>query len=72
LPLKRATARATGCLSRVAVAGKVYDLQMPVFTNGRFTQSSMEVLRRSMIELGLLATVPPDDVLYTERFLPQA
>jgi len=53
------------------VADKVYDLQMPVFTDGRFSQSSMAVLRRSMIELGLLATVPPDDVLYTERFLPQ-
>jgi ABC-type nitrate/sulfonate/bicarbonate transport system substrate-binding protein len=54
-----------------SVADKAYEFEMPVFTNGRFTPSSMEVLRRSMIELGLLATVPPDDVLYTERFLPQ-
>jgi NitT/TauT family transport system substrate-binding protein len=52
------------------VADKVYDAQMPIFTNGRFTQASMEVLRRSMIELGLLTAVPPDNVLYTERFLP--
>jgi len=52
------------------VAGKVYDDEMPAFTDGRFTPSSMAVLRRSMIELGLLAEVPPDNVLYTERFLP--
>jgi ABC-type nitrate/sulfonate/bicarbonate transport system substrate-binding protein len=52
------------------VASKAYDLQMPAFTNGRFTKASMEVLRRSMIEQGLLDKVPPDDVLYTERFLP--
>ena len=53
------------------VADKAYELEMPVFTNGRFTRSSMAVLRRSMLELGLVTTVPPDDVLYTERFLPQ-
>jgi hypothetical protein len=52
------------------VADRVYDEEMPVFTDGRFTPTSMTVLRRSMIELGLLAEVPPDSVLYSERFLP--
>jgi NitT/TauT family transport system substrate-binding protein len=53
-----------------AVANKVYDDEMPTFTDGRFTPTSMAVLRRSMLELGLLAEVPPDNELYTERFLP--
>ena len=53
------------------VASKVYDTQMPAFTDGHFTPSSMTVLRRSMVELGLLDPVPPDNVLFTERFLPQ-
>ncbi len=55
-----------------AVASKVYDVEMPAFTDGHFTASSMAVLRRSMVELGLLDPVPPDTVLYTERFLPPA
>jgi len=55
-----------------SVASAVYDRQMPVFTDGRFTPASMAVLRRSMIELNLLATVPDDSALYTERFLPSA
>ncbi len=52
------------------VADKVYDDDMPAFTDGRFKPTCMAVLLRSMIELGLLETVPPDKFLYTERFLP--
>jgi NitT/TauT family transport system substrate-binding protein len=54
-----------------AVAGRVYDEQMPGFsTDGAFDPAAVAVLKKSFIEMGLLPQEPPDNVLFTTQFVP--
>jgi NitT/TauT family transport system substrate-binding protein len=64
-------------LSRVAtnlpaeIAGRVYDAEMPALSEtGRFDPAAVAVMKRSFIELGLLTSVPANDALIDESFLP--
>jgi NitT/TauT family transport system substrate-binding protein len=52
--------------------GKMYDAAISMFSDtGRFEPASVEVLRNSFVELGLLPTAPDMSKLYTEEFLPK-
>src|SRR5262249_12871497 len=52
--------------------GKMYDAAISIFSDtGRFEPKSVEVLRDSFVELGLLPTAPDMSKLYTEEFLPK-
>jgi NitT/TauT family transport system substrate-binding protein len=54
-----------------AIAAKIYDAEMPTFfTDGHFDRKNFAVVKQSLIDLGLVETVPPDDQLITEKFLP--
>jgi ABC-type nitrate/sulfonate/bicarbonate transport system substrate-binding protein len=54
-----------------AVISRVYDEQIGIFTSdGRFDPKALAVLRRSLVEMGLLPTEPDDAVMLTTRFLP--
>lgn len=53
-----------------AVAERVYDEQMPTFsTDGHFRPESIELVKRSFVELGLLPQVPDNSAMYTDRFV---
>jgi len=52
--------------------GKMYDAAISMFSDtGRFEPTSVEVLRGSFVELGLLPRAPNMSKLYTEEFLPK-
>jgi ABC-type nitrate/sulfonate/bicarbonate transport system substrate-binding protein len=54
-----------------AVAAKVYDVQLSAFsTDGAFDPKAIEVIRRSLKELGLLDFEPDPKTLYTSQFVP--
>jgi ABC-type nitrate/sulfonate/bicarbonate transport system substrate-binding protein len=54
-----------------ALAARVYDIEMPAMsTDGRFDQKALAATMLSFVELGLLASVPNEKQLYTEKFLP--
>jgi NitT/TauT family transport system substrate-binding protein len=54
-----------------AVIGRVYDEQINIFTaDGRFDAKALDVLRHSLVEMGILQQVPDDSVMLTTRFLP--
>jgi ABC-type nitrate/sulfonate/bicarbonate transport system substrate-binding protein len=54
-----------------AVTERVYDEQMPTFSaDGHFPTASVELVKRSFVELGLLPQIPDDSSLYTTQFLP--
>jgi NitT/TauT family transport system substrate-binding protein len=53
------------------ITSKIYDAQMPGFsTDGSFDPKAIEVIRRSLKELGILDTVPDPKSLYTDKFVP--
>jgi NitT/TauT family transport system substrate-binding protein len=53
------------------IAARVYDIQKPMFlTDGHFDPEAVKVVKQSIVELGQAETVPPDDALFTEKFLP--
>ncbi len=53
------------------LAEQVYDVQTPMFfTDGHFDKADLAATKQSLVELGQLKTVPPDDALVTEKFLP--
>ena len=53
------------------VAARAYDEQMPGFsTNGAFDPAGVATLKKSFIQMGLLQKVPPDNVLFTTKFVP--
>lgn len=53
------------------VAAKVYDSEMPMMSNdGAFDPAAVEVLKRSFVELGILAQEPDPKVLFTTEFVP--
>lgn len=54
-----------------AVAARAYDEQMQGFSpDGTFDPQAVAVLKQSFGEMGLLKQSPPDDVLFTTRFVP--
>jgi ABC-type nitrate/sulfonate/bicarbonate transport system substrate-binding protein len=54
-----------------AVISRVYDEQIGIFSaDGQFEPKALAVLRRSLVEMGILAQVPDDDVMFTTRFVP--
>jgi NitT/TauT family transport system substrate-binding protein len=53
------------------VIGRVYDEQIKIFTaDGRFDPKALVVLRKSLVEMGLLQQEPADSAMFTTRFLP--
>jgi ABC-type nitrate/sulfonate/bicarbonate transport system substrate-binding protein len=55
-----------------AIAGRVYDTLMPMFSDtGRFDPKALAVLRKSYVELKILDKEPDMSTLYTEAFLPK-
>ena len=53
-----------------AVTERVYDEQMPTYSSdGHFDPASVELVKRSWVELGLLPQMPDDSQLYTTKFL---
>jgi NitT/TauT family transport system substrate-binding protein len=54
-----------------AVIGRVYDEQIKIFTSdGQFDPKALVVLRKSLVEMGLLQQVPDDSAMFTTRFVP--
>jgi NitT/TauT family transport system substrate-binding protein len=54
-----------------AVISRVYDEQIKIFTaDGRFDPKALVVIRKSLVEMGILQQVPEDSVMFTTRFLP--
>jgi NitT/TauT family transport system substrate-binding protein len=53
------------------VISRAYDEQMPIFsTDGTFDPKSVEALKQSFIEMGLLKEIPDDKVMFTTQFVP--
>jgi len=72
---KAETVRDTMPLTRLtpAQASLLYDQQISMFSDdGRFPPKAVAVIKSGVKELGHLDKLPPDDVLYTEAFLPGA
>jgi NitT/TauT family transport system substrate-binding protein len=54
-----------------AIAAEVYDTEMPTFfDDGHFDRARLAVVKRSFVDLNLVTSLPPDDALITEAFLP--
>ncbi len=54
-----------------SVAAKVYDVQLSAFsTDGSFDPKAIEVIRRSLKELGILDFEPDPKTLYIDKFVP--
>jgi NitT/TauT family transport system substrate-binding protein len=54
-----------------AVIGRVYDEQIKIFTaDGQFDPKALVVIRKSLVEMGILQQVPEDSVMFTTRFVP--
>ena len=70
---KAEAVRLTQPLTRLPTetANAIYDQQIAMFsTDGRFEQKQLEVIKSSVRELGQMETLPPDNQLFTEAFLP--
>ena len=70
---KEETVRITSKVTRLSpeVAARAYDIEKPMFlTNGRFDPEAVKVVKQSLMDLGQVETMPPDDQLFTEKFLP--
>ncbi len=53
------------------IAARIYDAEMPTFfDDGHFDRKKLAVVKQSLIDLGLVTEMPPDDKLITETFLP--
>ncbi len=54
-----------------AVVAKTYDVEMPIyFTDGHFDRAAVEVVKKSLIDMGQLDKMPDNKDLFTEAFLP--
>ena len=54
-----------------AVIDRVYDEQIKIFTSdGQFDPKALVVLRKSLVEMGLLQQTPEDSAMFTTRFVP--
>lgn len=72
---KEETVRDTMPLTRLPpdLAARLYDEQIPMFSDdGRFQPKAVAVIKEAIKLLGPLDTLPPDNQLYTEAFLPGA
>ncbi len=72
---KAETVRDTMPLTRLTPdqASLLYDQQISMFSDdGRFPPKAVAVIKNAAKELGHLDKLPPDNVLYTEAFLPGA
>jgi NitT/TauT family transport system substrate-binding protein len=55
------------------VTARSYDLQISMYsTDGRFDREAVRVVKQSLIDMGQLDSMPPDEKLFTEKFLPSA
>lgn len=55
-----------------ANAEEVYLNETPMFsTDGKFDRAAVDVVKKSLIDMGQVATMPDDKDLFTEAFLPQ-
>lgn len=53
-----------------AIASKVYDAEMPMyFTDGHFDPKAVDVVKQSLIDMGVTDKKPDDKDLYMEKFL---
>jgi ABC-type nitrate/sulfonate/bicarbonate transport system substrate-binding protein len=53
------------------IAGESYDHETPVMSdNGLFDPAALEVIRRSLKELGIMDRMPDAKELYTDQFIP--
>jgi NitT/TauT family transport system substrate-binding protein len=56
---------------RASVAAKVYDAQISSFsTDGAWNPAAIDVIRRSLRELGILDFVPEAKTIYNDQFVP--
>src|ERR1700720_90182 len=54
-----------------AIAAKIYDAQIGGFSNdGAFNPAAIDVIRRSLKELGILPTIPDAKSIYSDKFVP--
>ena len=54
-----------------AVMDRTYDDEAPMLSDdGRFDPAGITLLKDSFVEMGILSERPPDDTLFTTRFLP--
>jgi len=54
-----------------SAASKAFDQDMKMMSaDGAFSPAAIEVIRRSLVELGILETIPEARLLYTDRFVP--
>jgi hypothetical protein len=53
------------------IAAKIYDEEASTFfTDGHFDRTKLAAVKQSLIETGVVPSMPPDDALINERFLP--
>lgn len=53
------------------IAGESYDHETPVMSNdGSFDPAALDVIRRSLKELGIMDRIPAATELYTDKFIP--
>jgi ABC-type nitrate/sulfonate/bicarbonate transport system substrate-binding protein len=56
---------------RESIAAKIYDTQIGSFsTDGAWDPAAIDVIRKSLKELGILDTVPDAKTLYNDKFVP--
>jgi NitT/TauT family transport system substrate-binding protein len=56
---------------RESIVSKVYDTQINYFsTDGSWDKESIDVIRHSLKELGILDYVPEAKILYNDQFVP--
>jgi NitT/TauT family transport system substrate-binding protein len=54
-----------------AIASRIYEAQMAGFSaDGAWNPAAIDVIRHSLKELGILATVPEAKVIYNDKFVP--
>jgi ABC-type nitrate/sulfonate/bicarbonate transport system substrate-binding protein len=53
------------------IAAKIYDAQIAGFSrDGAWSPAAIDVIRHSLKELGILATVPEAKTIYNDQFVP--
>jgi NitT/TauT family transport system substrate-binding protein len=65
------TSEARTIAVKPAIAGRIYDAQIGGFSkDGAFDPKAIDVIRRSLKELGILPTVPDAKTIYNDTFVP--
>ncbi|HEY1507070.1 MAG TPA: ABC transporter substrate-binding protein [Stellaceae bacterium] len=55
----------------LSIVEKDYDFELPMFTaDGTFDPQAVAVLKKSFVDMGTLASEPPDSALFTTQFVP--